>query len=61
MQKAAINESTIKAIWVDDCEALQADFLKETLQSVVKVPVMNKFDHGAQIACVSSLIGFLRQ
>ena len=50
----------MKAILVDDCEVLQEGFTQETLQSVVQLPILTKFEHGAQIVCVANLIGFLR-
>ena len=31
----AVNESSIKAVFVDDCAVLKEDFLQETLESVV--------------------------
>ena len=56
----AVHESDIRAILVEDCEILKEEFMLENLRSDIGMPVMNKFDHGTQLACLSSLIGFLR-
>ena len=56
----AVQNSSIKAILVEDCSVLKLVPDQENLRSVLKIPVMSMYDHGTQLACLSSLLGFLQ-
>lgn len=55
----AVNDSSIKAVLVDDCQVLKEGAAQEDLRSTLNMAVLNLFDHGTQLASLSSLMGFL--